>query len=356
MWSQSHSSITYSLGEFKYPENVNENDPIWTQGLKNLFDQTSTWLIDNYYGDTPTYVDASGVTHNIFYPIYPYRVIGMGSDKQYERISDTPIAQNNDGYESLINAIDISTAAHYFMIANAFGMTDSLGKNMTIRSWDGGNKWFTCFYDMDTALGLANDGTESILVTASIDRLKTVVDSETQITTIETTYHDDTSQYAQHLSKLWGILRSRSLLYAAGQLNTPFYETIWQLMRSGDGALSSSENFIETMKERVETCGELIFDCDYNSKYVQQGTSEASEASQFLHGTRVDYVRDWLRRHLYYLDGLFDVTRYQMTGTYKDSPYYGEEFMASVNFLTGAQRLPFNVKATTPSFIKISVF
>ena len=355
MWSQSNTSITYSLGEFKYPEGIVESDSIWNGGLKNLFEQTSKWLIDNYYGDTPTYIDPSGETQNTFYPIYPYKVTGSGSDKQYERTSDNPITQNNDGYDELRGAIDIPTAARYFMIANAFGMTDSLGKNMTIRSWDGGNKWYTCFYDMDTALGLANDGTESILVTASIDKLKTVINSQTQTTTIETTYHDDTSQYAQHLSKLWGILRSHSLLYAAGQLNTPYYETIWQLMRSGDGALSSAEKFVEMMRERVETCGELIFDCDYNSKYVQQGASTESEASQFLHGTRVDYVRDWLKRHFYYLDGLFDVTRFGMTGTYKDSPYYGEEFMASVNFLTGSQRLPFTVRSTTPSFLKISV-
>lgn len=355
MWSQSNSSITYSLGEFKYPENVSESDPIWNGGLKNLFEQTSKWFINGYYNDSPpTYINASGETQNIFDPIYPYHVEGTGSDKRYVKDSDNPITQDNYGYEYLSEALNISTAARYFMIANAFGMTDSLGKNMTIRSWNGGRTWYTCFYDMDTALGLANDGSESILTTASIDKLKTTVDTETQTTKIQTTYHDDSSQYAQHISKLWGILRDRMLLYNMGQ-TVPLYETIWQTMRSGDGALSSSDKFVNVMRERVETCGELIFDCDYNSKYVQQGQGAGSDASQFLHGTRVDYVRDWLKRHFYYLDGLFDITRYGLTGTYEDSPYYGEEFMASVNYPLVNQRLAFNVRATTPSFLKISV-
>ena len=48
------------------------------------------------------------------------------------------------------------------IIASSFGMIDSLGKNLTIRTWDGGKKWWTCFYDMDTALGLSNEGAENI--------------------------------------------------------------------------------------------------------------------------------------------------------------------------------------------------
>lgn len=355
MWSQSNSSITHSLGEFKYPENVSESDPIWNGGLKNLFDQTSKWYINGYYNDgPPTYINAHGETQNIFDPIYPYHVEGSGSDKRYVKDSDNPITQDNNGYEYLSEALNISTAARYFMIANAFGMTDSLGKNMTIRSWNGGRTWYTCFYDMDTALGLANDGSESILATASIDKLKTVVDTQTQTTKLQTTYHDDSSQYAQHISKLWGILRDRQLLYNMGQ-TVPLYENIWQTMRSGNGALSSSDKFVNVMRDRVETCGELIFDCDYNSKYVQQGQVAGSDASQFLHGTRIDYVKDWLKRHFYYLDGLFDVTRYGLTGTYEDSPYYGEEFMASVNYPLTYRRLAFNVRSTTPSFLKISV-
>ena len=355
MWSQFDMSIIQSLGDFKFPEYVASEDSIWT-GLQNLFSQTSHWLINSYYGYQPTYVDESGDSRNIFDPIYYYKVEGEGSSKRYTQVGSNPISQNNDNYTELASAINIQNAAAYFMIANAFGMTDSLGKNMTLRSWDGGRSWWCCFYDMDTALGIANDGTESILVTVLMDKLSTIVDPETKTTTISTSYHDDNSQFGQHLSKLWGILRSDSFLYSAGRTNTPYYESIWEKLRRSDGPLSSPDNFTALMNDKINTCGEIVFNYDYDAKYVQKPDSEQGDATKFLHGTRIDYVKDWLRKHFYYLDGAFDSSNYPDISkiNYVDSPYYKDVFTCSVNYTTG-DRLTYTVKVTTPSFLKISV-
>jgi hypothetical protein len=40
----------------------------------------------------------------------------------------------------------------------AFGMLDSIEKNMNIKSWNSGQTFSLAFYDMDTALGLDNGG------------------------------------------------------------------------------------------------------------------------------------------------------------------------------------------------------
>jgi hypothetical protein len=45
----------------------------------------------------------------------------------------------------------------YYVLAIIFGMVDSMCKNLTLRSW-GGTRWWTCFYDMDTAFKMDNSG------------------------------------------------------------------------------------------------------------------------------------------------------------------------------------------------------
>lgn len=354
MWSQPSMSIVKSFGEFKYPENIAQGDSIWN-GLQNLFAQTSQWRINSYYGYQPTY-DDSGVTKDIFFPIDLYEVEGEGSNKRYIN-QGVQVTQKNDNYTELTSAINVRNATAYFMIANAFGMTDSLGKNMTLRTWDGGRMWWPCFYDMDTALGIANDGTESIMVTALMDKLSTAVDDETRTTKIVTSFHDKDSQYGQHLSKLWGIFRSDSFLNAAGRTAIPFYEQIWETLRSATGELSSADNFTAIMKAKVDTCGELVFNYDYDAKYVQKPDSEQGDATKFLHGTRVDYIKDWLKKHFYFLDGVFDTSNYPdiPKTAYVDSPYYKDTFITNVNYAPSIDRIAYNSRVITPTFLKLSI-
>lgn len=58
--------------------------------------------------------------------------------------------------------IDKDFLLDYYIICYAFGMVDSLGKNMTITTWgagkDGNPLWYPMFYDMDTAFGFTNNG------------------------------------------------------------------------------------------------------------------------------------------------------------------------------------------------------
>lgn len=58
--------------------------------------------------------------------------------------------------------IDKDFLLDYFIICYAFGMVDSLGKNMTLTTWgagkDGNPLWYPMFYDMDTAFGFTNNG------------------------------------------------------------------------------------------------------------------------------------------------------------------------------------------------------
>lgn len=343
VWSQYDRTVVETYGDFKYPNAV--GDEIWAN-LCDLFRSTAEFKIDNYYGNVYNGFDSKNY----------YQCIKVGESTTYVD-QGWEIPQGALSYDSLIQHLNINNAAAYFIIANAFGMTDSLGKNLTLRTWDGGNTWWPCFYDMDTALGLTNDGSEDNPVTVAIDKVSMTSDPSTQTTVTTTTYHDGGSKYAAYLSKLWGILRCNSFLYQAGRTTNPYYEEIWNNLRKTNGKLSKASNFTDIMAARIGTCGELIYNYDYNSKYIQNTNEQkgAAAAITFLHGTRINFVRDWLTKHFYFLDGLFDARILPSVPTYEDSPYNSDIFTVTCFYSNTISKIAYNIQVTTPSFIGITI-
>lgn len=287
------------------------------------------------------------------------------------------VVPTRDSYELVGHKLHLRNAAAYFVIANAFGMTDSLGKNMTLRTWDG-TKWYTCFYDMDTALGLDNTGNESIGTNCSIDRIYYGNNG------IVTNYHSDAvyvnedgeivpydpndptlkviykPPYAAYKSKLWAILRATEFLdecreggeFTDTDVFASPYIRMWMTLRNT--SLSKAEKFSDIVAEKVGKCGELVYDKDYESKYIRD-----ARTTDFLHGTRVEYIKKWLRDHMYFLDGLFDIktltTELQRYDGIQDSPYYSDLFQfKGFNKPAGG---PFTVKITStiPTFFSIGI-
>ena len=62
--------------------------------------------------------------------------------------------------ESAYFSVDYRSLIEYYTICMAFGMIDSVQKNLTIKTW-GNRKFYFAFYDMDTCLGIDNDGKNS---------------------------------------------------------------------------------------------------------------------------------------------------------------------------------------------------
>ena len=341
VWSQFNKSVIQSYGEFKYP-NIDGSNVIWDK-LCTLFKAIAQFKITKYYDDAITTFDG----------IYPYVVDSQGI---YHRDGDTQILQNNQSNADILEHLDTGNTVAYFIIANAFGMTDSLGKNLTLRTWDGGEKWYPAFYDMDSALAIENDGVQNDAVDISIDKIEmTAVDDANVLSTF---YHYPGSRYAAYLSKLWGIFRDSQYLYNNGAQN-PYYELVWAQLRRSGGKLSNSANFTDMMAERVGTCGEMVYDYDYYMKYIQdaEDTSGTESSINFLHGTRVEFVKDWLKRHLYYLDGVFDVKQ-RINGlsyTYEDSPYYIDVANFGVTYPETLRTLTYGVQVSTPTFLGITI-
>lgn len=238
---------------------------------------------------------------------------------------------------ALSQRISLRNAYSYFMICTTFGLVDSLGKNMVLRSWNVGgeltdgsyNKWYPCFYDMDTALGLSNTGEENVAKTAYIDVFKNADDKD-GVNSLSISYNDADGGYDTYSSRLWDVLRDDRFISTGTYELT--YEKIWDLWRinskliGGDPSnnINGSKIFVdEYFSSQTEGCGELLYNYDYRIKYLTKYKKpDAAVATygnvQFLHGTRNDYVRDWLAKRITFFDGVFMYSNGNVIHPYND--------------------------------------
>ena len=334
-WTQDDVEIMKFYGKFRFygpgeEEDINAPDgaEIWTK-LSNLFGITATM-------GTATGLGSIGFEGKQRFTSDGDKLIPRGGNRY---------TLTDNGMETFNDHMSITNAVGYFVVASALGMTDSLGKNLTLRTWDGGNKWWTCFYDMDTALGLTNEGDDGVIETAYIDSYYNELDPVTNISKLSVTLHDPASKYGAYGSKLWAIFRDGRFT----EINNggkSYYNSAWTFLRKIGGALETYAKFISLMEEKVGGCGELIYNYDYESKYIGPGQNML-----MLHGTRIEYVRNWLKKRLYFLDGVFEDSN-ASAGMFSDSPFYVNK--VNVTNRGRANYIPYRITTTTPTFIKIN--
>lgn len=252
------------------------------------------------------------------------------------------------------------TFSRYFLITILFGMIDSLGKNLTLRTWNLNSTTLTgllfpAFYDMDTDLGLSNFGNEDVNAMAFVDYWMNVLnsDNESQIKVLTEHYPEkqpvksgnaiigynyvdtatnetlayfdvnsamppdpDSVMYDMPNSHLWHVIRflpylvTSKYVYDGDTYWAPALE--WSRLRSL--YFTSVDEFITNYFQKQNAAvGEFVYDFDYAKKYqhlytVSSGgtTSYAYSDMHFCHGTRVEYVRQWLKKRVNFLDAVFN--------------------------------------------------
>ncbi len=333
-WTQSDITILQHYGDFNFNGlQIGEEVPDSTwEALSSLFNITASmsgkdlksWNLTNKY--KYRYENGEFIRLNQRYPE-----------------DEANLASFND-------YISVNNAAAYFVIATAFGMIDSLGKNLTLRTWDGGKKWWTCFYDMDTALGLSNEGAENIPEDVFVDSFENVTESGKE-TILKINYHTKKeSGYNAYYSKLWAILRDNDFIYNyTGNRENKLYEGKWVSLRKNGGPFDTHMNFVNLMSEHIGSCGELIYNYDYNAKYIINSSNIS-----MLHGLRIEYVRNWLKNRFYFLDGVFE-NNYE-SATYLDSPFYTNAFNVTNDGHSISQigYIPYTFTSTAPIFMRIN--
>lgn len=243
----------------------------------------------------------------------------------------TPQANINDTFVGL----NWEFASAYFTLAMLFGLTDSLGKNLNIRSFDL-EKWYLEFYDMDTGLALTNSGYETVKKDVYLDRFELASNKRENVVKIND-YKEN--GYDTYNSRLFNIIRffTNKAYPNTGTKPSTNYRKIWEDIRKT--ILKNPNDFIEGYYiKQNKNVGEIIFNYDYDIKYVNDEynlllnpTSNGTTSINFLHGNRVNYVRDWFTKHIYFLDGVFDIKcnapitseTIELYGNAAGSGYYG---------------------------------
>ena len=297
---QDDLSILRHVGEFRYNGETGSasavsNDAVW-QRLQLLF----TTLASMTGEDVKKYIwDDATKSYKLGTGSYP-------AQQSWSQLAD-----------DLSNRLSIRNAYSYFIICIAFGLVDSLGKNMTLRSWNVGgqltdsnaNKWYPCFYDMDTATGLSNTGEENVPKTAYIDTFSNA-DSSTGVNSLVITQNSPNGAYDTYSSRLWDVLRDTRFINT-GVYSGLDYNGLWDAWRNNAALIKDYLHFVNNyFGVQTEDCGELLYDYDYKVKYLTKySNAEGAEASfaniEFLHGTRKNFVKDWLQKRFIFMDGVF---------------------------------------------------
>lgn len=190
--------------------------------------------------------------------IYPYENFEAHWGGLYEFIDFVANATDVSFKKEIADRFDLHNAIDYFIFINLIRATDNLGKNFYIVNYDSKTPYFIVPWDLDGVLGIIQDGkriatTNDILSNGLFDRLLKL----------------NPDNYRKKLKERWTMLRSEEF---------------------------SDELLLNTLDESVIYFEEnKIYEREF-MVWSQQTTRKDD----------VNYLKEWLRERLKYLDSYFD--------------------------------------------------
>ena len=238
--------------------------------------------------------------------------------------------QNTDGtYNKPI--LDYTSASEYYTICMAFGMVDSILKNMNLKNFKSLTeepKFHCAFYDMDCALEENNSGVEKISYLAATDYWYSERELNNRVNTMKIIKDywnsaergdgfDFTSSYLFAVVKYaYSILmvddpNNRNHLYH-------YPQDFWAHLRQSNGELRSVDHFMENyFKSGVTTTFEYLASLNYRVKYLYResilddngvviGNKYLSNVGAF-NGSRRIKAKNWLSKRLRFMDFMMNI-------------------------------------------------
>ena len=118
---------------------------------------------DTTAGAFYAWTEASGKSKLDYYKsdfecVYPpTRASGNDNMSELIRLIEWVDSSSDEDFKDNIGRyFNLEYLLRYYLFVLIFGAVDSLGKNMKVTSFDGGNTWFLQVYDADTTIGLNN--------------------------------------------------------------------------------------------------------------------------------------------------------------------------------------------------------
>lgn len=348
------SDITYMFGDFV---GINTNDVkarikefvkqvafgggyVFKQVGKNFSEE----LADRYgYANKYSAVDQNGIPKNQV-PNYMYQAFRdttnnytytkLSNEASQTNLTDLILQDpNNTDHKPILN---YKSLCEYYTTCMAFGLVDSVQKNLNIKSWDGGKSFYIAFYDMDTCLGVSNAGTR-ISYFAFSDYWKSTSDENNRLEPVKI-YRDyspintaGTNQIGESMSSFFDV--PSSYLFAIAKYAYFILPTtidnrvdlvlhpsnIWAKWRqknqiSGDsqaGCLSSADYFMQTYyNHHLDNVPVSAFNYNYRYKYfvIDKDTNKYDNINfPKFYGRKQAYTRDWVNGRFHILDAYFNI-------------------------------------------------
>lgn len=294
---------------------------------------------DNYgYNDTYSAIDSSGASKNQV-PNYRYQkyrstVSEDGFYEQSRSASEGDLLDLIKGDTAEPPAygpsLDFVSLSEYYTVCMAFGLVDSVQKNLNIKTWTGNTNiplWYLAFYDMDTCLGVSNSGSK-ISYFAFSDYWK----SSNTGTSLNPAiiYRDFSPSQSQDTgigffdtpsSYIFAVAKYAKSVYQDNELLFFHPANLWAIWRQSStsqsdnryGCLSSSTYFMnEYFKHHLAKVPESAFNFNYKYKYfVKNSENGGFDVTNFpkFYGRRINYTEDWLSGRLHILDAYFNINR-----------------------------------------------
>ena len=328
---------------------------------KDLMNKSFSESEEDHYGYDTGYnavgnkIDRSGKTlENVplnqvpNYKKHFVKTLDGGSNQKYS--VDTKITIEEGTYSNLEDILgnedenkkpwfDYRSLSEYYTICMAFGLVDSVQKNLNIKSWnadpsgDSGNgyaKFYAAFYDMDTCLGINNKGTDvSYFAFSDYWEYNDIENpSSGSITpTYVTIYRDYSPRAGGDSSDFYDT--ASSYLFAIAKYaryknntETTFFwpKELWAKWRgsrtnSNDpsyGCLRSAKTFIDNyFANNLGKVPAALINANYRNKYLIIDTQNKYQFSKInwekFNGTRIAKVEDWLEGRFHILDAYFNL-------------------------------------------------
>ena len=274
-----------AFNETKIDEDTGKEYPAWHDDLEPRFPD----LDDHYYGDEPGEIDkikeviewvistdpdqATGVQFKE--PKYHPDYIKGGLDRTFTHdTAEYRLSKFKDEFEQhfILNAM-----LFYYLFTEVFLLMDSRAKNMFLTTFDG-EHFFPIPYDMDTAMGINNEGT----LTFDYNCEDTDMVNGEQV-------------YTGQQSVLWNNVRK----CFQAELNSLYKDT-----RANPDKPFSYDAYIKLVNDHQEQWSEMCWNYDAQFKYLD--TYERGHASlAALQGNKKSQREWWLYNAFKYRDSKY---------------------------------------------------
>lgn len=223
--------------------------------------------------------------------------------------------------------LNYTSSSEYYTICMAFGLVDSVLKNMNLKSWNG-KTCYCAFYDMDCAFGEDNAGKETITYLASTDQWSSTKTEDGFLGPVKIDYdYWDSVKSGQGFdytsSYLFGVVKYAQAILSNNvdtkNIRLPHYpQEFWAILRGYQGELQNVDYFMSKYYlSGVHKIPAYLTSLNYRVKYLYSGEIYDEGSGSYIskdianaiafHGTRTYKVREWLKNRLKFLDAVMNV-------------------------------------------------